>query len=109
MTIRLNSALIVGCLTVLLAASSKIFLKASLSLMKEQFSRLAKSATSNIFSYFVSFRLHERKTDLGLDTERFNIASFVVGSKKSLASQFKIDRLQIILVAEKYISNYRTF
>jgi len=54
--IRLNSAFIVGCLKVFLAALSKVFQKASLSLMKEQFSRLAKSATSNIFSYFVSFR-----------------------------------------------------
>ena len=38
------------------AALSKVFRKASLSLMKEQFSRLAKSAASNIFWYFVSFR-----------------------------------------------------
>ena len=29
--------------------------KASLSLMKEQFSRLAQSASSNIFLYFVTF------------------------------------------------------
>ena len=34
---------------------SKVFGKASLSLMKEQFSRLAKSAASNIFSYFIPF------------------------------------------------------
>ena len=38
-----------------MAVHSKVFRKASLSLMKEQFSRLAKSAASNIFSYFVSF------------------------------------------------------
>ena len=56
--IRLNSALIVGCLRVFWAALSKVFRKASLSLMKEQFSRLAKSAASNIFWYFVSFRVH---------------------------------------------------
>ena len=53
--IRLNSALIVGCFTVFVAAVSKVFRKASLSLMKEQFSRLEKSAAFNIFSYFVSF------------------------------------------------------
>ena len=49
--IRLNSALIVGC--PFLAALSKVFRKASISLIKEQFSRLAKSAVSNIFWYFV--------------------------------------------------------
>ena len=38
-----------------MAAVSKVFRKASLSLMKEQFSRLEKSAAFNIFSYFVSF------------------------------------------------------
>ena len=39
-----------------MAVYSKVFRKASLSLyIKEQFSRLAKSAASNIFSYFVSF------------------------------------------------------
>ena len=38
--IRLNSVLVVGCLRVF---------------MKEQVSRLAKSAASNTFSYFVSF------------------------------------------------------
>ena len=52
--IRLNSALIVGCLRGFLAALSKVFRKASLSLMKEQFSRLAKSAASNIFWYTIS-------------------------------------------------------
>ena len=52
--IRLNSALIAGC--PFLAALSKVFRKASISLIKEQFSRLAKSAVSNIFWYFVSFR-----------------------------------------------------
>ena len=54
--IRLNSALIVGCLRVFLAALSKVFWKASLRLVKEEFSQLAKSAASNIFWYFVSFR-----------------------------------------------------
>ena len=42
--IGLNSALIVGCLRVFLAALSKVFRKAWLSLMKEQFARLAKSS-----------------------------------------------------------------
>ena len=51
-----TSVLIVGCLGVFLAALNKVFRKASLSLMKEQFSRLSKSAASNIISYFVSFR-----------------------------------------------------
>ena len=37
------------------AALSNVFWKASLSFTKEQVSRLAKSAASNIFSYFVSF------------------------------------------------------
>ena len=52
--IRLNSALIVGC--PFLAALSKVFRKASISLIKEQFSPLAKSTVSKIFWYFVSFR-----------------------------------------------------
>ena len=34
-----------------------------LSLIKEQFSRLAKSAASNAFSYFVSFRAATRVKD----------------------------------------------
>ena len=84
----LNSALIVGCLRAFLAALIKVFRKASLSLMKEQFSGLAKSAASNIFWYFVSFQTsHRWKTDPGFETERLDIASFVVGSNKSLASQ----------------------
>ena len=58
--------------------------------MKEQVSRLAKSAASNIFSYFVSFGYKgESRTDPGLETERLDIASFVVGSKKSLTSQIR--------------------
>ena len=48
---RLNSALIVGC--PFLAALSKVFRKTSITLIKEQVSRLAKSAVSNIFWYFV--------------------------------------------------------
>ena len=38
-----------------MAALTKVFRKASLSLMKDQVSRLAKSAASNILPYFVSF------------------------------------------------------
>ena len=38
-----------------MAALSKVFRMSSLSLMKEQVSRLAKSAASNIFSNFLSF------------------------------------------------------
>ena len=60
--------------------------KASLSLMKEQFSRLAQSASSNIFLSSISSSrhiwLHEWKTDPGLETERLDIASIVVGSDK---------------------------
>ena len=52
--IRLNSTLVMVCLRVFLVALSKVFLKVSLSFMKEQVSRLAKSPASNIFSYFVS-------------------------------------------------------
>ena len=55
--IRLNSAVIVGCLRVFLAVLSKVFRRASLSLMKEQFSRLGKSAASNIFSGYRGERL----------------------------------------------------
>ena len=70
-------------------ALSKVFLKASLTLMKEQFLRLAKSSASNIFSYLISshFGLHGWKIDPGLETGRLDIASFVVGSNKSLASE----------------------
>ena len=85
--IRLIPALVVE-FRVFLAALSKVFRKASLSLMKEQFSRMAKSAASNIFSYFVSLRATRvKKTDPGLETKRLDIASFVVGSNKSLALQ----------------------
>ena len=66
---------------------SKVFGKASLSLMTEQFSRLTKSAVSNIFCDFVSFRVTRGKTDPGLETEKLDIVSFVVGSNKSLASR----------------------
>ena len=52
--IRLNSALVMCCLRVFLAALSKVFRKASLSPMKELVSGLEKSAASNIFSCFFS-------------------------------------------------------
>ena len=49
---------------------------------------LAKSAASNILSHFLSFGyMGERLHGPGLETERLDIASFVVGSKKSLTSQ----------------------
>ena len=66
-----------------MAALSKVFQKVSLSLMKEQFSRLLHPISSGISSHF---RLHGWRTDPGLETERLDIASFVVGSNKSLAS-----------------------
>jgi len=67
---------------------SKVFPKASLSLIKEQVSQLAKSAASNILSHFISFGyMGERLHGPGLETERLDIASFVVGSKKSSTSQ----------------------
>ena len=62
---------LVNFLAFFLAAWSKAFRKASLSLMKEQVSQLAKSASSNILSYFVSFWLQGWNTDLGPETERF--------------------------------------
>ena len=52
--IRLNSALVMCCLRVFLAALSKVFRKASLSPMKELVSGLEKSAASNIFPCFFS-------------------------------------------------------
>ena len=55
--------------------------------MKEQFSRLAKSAASNIFWYFVSFRATREKDWSRAWDERLDIASFVVGSNKSLTKQ----------------------
>ena len=45
---------------------NKVFLKSSLSHMKEQVLRLAKSAASNIFSYFVSFGYTGERLILGL-------------------------------------------
>ena len=45
---------------------------------------LLRPISSGISSHF---GLHERKTDPGLETERLDIASLVVGTKKSLASQ----------------------
>ena len=68
-----------------MAVDSKDFRKASLSLMKAHFSRLAKSAASNILLVFRLIWLHRWKTDPGLETERLDIASIVVGSYKSLA------------------------
>ena len=72
-----------------MAVYSKVFRKASLSLyIKEQFSRLAKSAASNIFSYFVSFGYTGERLIPGLRRKDWtDIASFVVGSNKSLASK----------------------
>ena len=57
--------------------------------MKEQVSRLAKSA---VVQYVTVFRLILAKrvkvnTDLGLETERHHIASFGVGGDESLASK----------------------
>ena len=57
--------------------------------MKEQVSRLAKSA---VVQYVTVFRLILAKrvkvnTDLGLETERNHIASFDVGGDESLASK----------------------
>ena len=65
-------------------ALSKALRKASLSLTKEQVSRLAKSATSSRISSHLATRM---KTDPGFEKERLDIANFVVGSKTSLASQ----------------------
>ena len=60
----------VNFLRFFLAACSKVFRKASLSLMKEQVSRLAKSA---VVQYVTVFRLilakRVKHTDLGLETE----------------------------------------
>ena len=89
--IRLNSALVMGCLRVFMVALSKVFRKASLSLMKEQVSRLAKSAESNIFSYFVSeFGYTDERLIPGSRRKAWIFASFVFGSNKSLASQSSI-------------------
>ena len=55
--VRLNSALIVGCLRGFFGCIEQWFRRASLSLMKEQFSRLGKSAASNIFSGYRGERL----------------------------------------------------
>ena len=57
--------------------------------MKEQVSRLAKSA---VVQYVTVFRLILTKrvkvnTDLGLEMERHHIASFDVGGDESLASK----------------------
>ena len=46
------------------------------------------TGTVRFVQYLLVFRhiwLHELKTDLGLETERLDIASIVVGSNKSLA------------------------
>ena len=61
---------------------------ASLSLTKEQFSCDWQSLLRPVSSRnFVSEFGYTRKTDPGLETERLDIASFVFGSNKSLASQ----------------------
>ena len=56
--------------------------------MKEQVSRLAKSA---VVQYVTVFRLilakRVKHTDLGLETERHHIVSFDVGGDESLASK----------------------
>ena len=88
MRIRLNLALIVRVvLEFFWLPWAKFSRRHHISLMKEQFSRLAKSAASNIFLYFVSFWATLVKDCFGLEMERLDIASFVFGSNKSLASQ----------------------
>ena len=76
----------VNFLGFLLAACSKVFAEASLSLMKEQVSRLAKSA---VVQYVTVFRLilakRVKHTDLGFETERHHTVSFDVGGDESLA------------------------
>ena len=67
-----------------MVALSKAFRKASLSLTKEQVSRLGKSATSFRISSHLATRM---KTDPGFEKDRLDIANFVIGSKTSLASQ----------------------
>ena len=92
----------VNFLDFLLAACGKVFRKASLSLMKEQVSRLGQSLpSSNMLPYFMSLWLNRWNTDLGLETETHHIASFDVGGNESLAcgSQIYSARAKLKLIS----------
>ena len=62
-----------GRLGFFLAACSKVFRKASSSFMKEQVSRLAKSAVVQYVTVFRLILAKRVKHDLGLETERRHI------------------------------------
>ena len=64
-----------------LPALSKVLWKASLNLVKEQVSLLAKSAASNIFSYFVLFGHTGERLIRGLRRKKLDIASFATSSQ----------------------------
>ena len=72
-----------------MAALSKVFRKASLSLIPE--ATILTTSKVCCVQYLLVFRLvsgyTDEKADPGLETERLDIASFVIGSNKSLASQ----------------------
>ena len=80
----------VNFLDFLLAAWSKVFRKTLLSHMKEQVSRLAINHPIAVVQSVTVFRLillHGWDTDLGLGTEKYHIASFVVSAGESLVSR----------------------
>ena len=77
----------VNFLDFFLAARSKGFWKASLSLMREQVSRLGKSAVVQYVTVFHLILTKRVNTDLGLKAERNHIACFDVGGDESLASK----------------------
>ena len=89
-----------SCLRVFLAASSKVFRNASLSLMKEQVPRLAKSAASNIFSYFVSFAYTGERLIPGLRRKHWILRALLLAAK-SLWLQKVGSRGQIYLARWK--------
>ena len=84
------SAWSVNFLDFFLAACSKVFRKASLRLWRNKSHDWQSLPSSNMVPCFVSFWLNGWNTDLGLETERHHIASFVVDGDESLASKSKL-------------------
>ena len=80
----------VNFLDFILAACSKVFRKASLRLWRNKSHDWQSLPSSNMIPCFVSFWLNGWNTDLGLETERHHIASFVVDGDESLASKSKL-------------------
>ena len=83
--IRLNSAVIVGCLRVIFGCIEQSFPEG---VIKPYEGTILTTGKVCCVQYLLVFRLVSGyRGDLGPETERLDIARFVVGNNKSLASK----------------------